>query len=371
MTQAGHAPDPAATAESSRARWAALRTQWLVLAFYAIDAALMAGFAARGAVPAVLPWAFGLGGAALTLLFASAVWLGLHRRLGGARFTSAQLLSACALMLATAAAVPQMGLLLLMTMLVAMATAAVQMPQRHVLAVTLIVGLCALLLVLVQGPALGLPLADRWERLFSGLWFGIVLAKIALINLIGSALRRALVDSNRRLAVALEQVRELSERDELTGLANRRSVMVQLEQAVARCAGGGAPLAVALLDIDHFKHVNDTHGHAAGDEVLRAFAGAVSARLRSSDRVARYGGEEFLLLLPGCGENAAAAQAADRARLAVEQHAWHEVVAGLRVTVSVGVAVCQPGEAAAALLQRADAALYRAKAEGRNTVRVG
>jgi len=357
--------------EGGAARPAALRTQWLVLGFYALDAALMAGFAALGSVPTALPWVFGLAGAAMTLLFAAAVSRGLHRRLGGARFTSAQLLSACALMMATAAAVPQLGLLLFMTLLVALATAAVQMPRRHVLAVTLFVGLCAVLLVLVRGPALGLPLADRWERLLSGLWFGIVLAKIAVINLIGSALRRALVDSNRRLAVALEQVRELSERDELTGLANRRSVMAQLEQAIARCAGGGAPLAVALLDVDHFKHVNDTHGHATGDQVLRAFADTVSARLRSSDRMARYGGEEFLLLLPGCAEATAAAQAADRARLAVEQHGWQALAPGLRVTVSIGVAVCQPGETATALLQRADAALYRAKAEGRNTVRVG
>ena len=370
MTAAARA-DGAAGQAAGRRRWVALRTQWLVLAFYALDAGLMAGFAVLGSVPAALPWAFGLGGAALTLLFAAAVGLGLHRRLGAARFTSAQLLSACALMLGTAALVPQMGLLLFMTTLVAVATAAVQMPRRHVLGATLSVGLCAVLLVLVHGPALGLPLSDRWERLLSGLWFGIVLAKIAVINLIGSALRQALVDSNRRLGEALEQLRELSERDELTGLANRRAVMAQLEQAVARCAGGGAPLAVALLDVDHFKRVNDTHGHAAGDAVLRAFADAVTARLRSSDRVARYGGEEFLLLLPGCGEPAAAAQAAERARLVVEGHGWDAVAGGLRITVSIGVAVCQPGETAAALLQRADAALYRAKAGGRNRVCTG
>jgi diguanylate cyclase (GGDEF)-like protein len=370
MTRPATEPTPAAP-EAGGARPAALRTQWLVLGFYALDAAIMAGFAALGTVPAGLPWVFGLGGAVLTLLFAAAVWRGLHRALGGARFTSAQLLSACALMLATAAAVPQMGVLLFMTTLVALATAAVQMPRRHVLAVTLFVGLCALLLVLVHGPALGLPLADRWERLLSGLWFAIVLAKIAVINLIGSDLRRALLHSNQRLGVALEQLRELSERDELTGLANRRSVMAQLEQAVARCAGGGAPLAVALLDVDHFKRVNDTHGHAVGDQVLRGFAEAVSARLRSSDRVARYGGEEFLLLLPGCAEAAAAQQAAERVRLAVERHPWGGVAEGLRITVSIGVAVCRPGEGAAALLQRADTALYRAKAGGRNAVCLG
>jgi diguanylate cyclase len=351
-------------------RLGAMRTQSMVAAFYLLDALFIAGFAALQVVPMAAAWSFGLAGCGLTALFVLGLKRGLHRRIGAARFTSLQLLSACGLMLGTAASVPQIGMLLLLTMLVALATAAVQMPRRQVLSVTLLIGLCALLLLLLHGPAFGLPLARPWERLLSGLWFSVVLAKIAVINLIGSALREALLGSRERLSAALEQVRELSEQDDLTGLANRRSVMAQLEGLLARFAGGGAPFAVAILDVDHFKRVNDQHGHAMGDEVLRHFAQAAAGSLRSSDRVARFGGEEFLLVLPGMGEPAAAEASAERVRQSVQQHVWTAFAEGLQVTCSIGVSVSRPGDTLAALLQRADAALYRAKAEGRNTVRL-
>lgn len=252
-------------AAAARRFGAALFTQWLVLSFYALDALFMAGFALLGVAPSLLPFAFGVAGCGLTLLFAWAVQLGLHRRIGAATFTSLQLMSACVLMLATAAWVPQLGLLLLLTVIVALATSAVQMQRAHLLVVTLVVAVCALLLLVVHGVDLGLPLENHWERVLSGLWFSVVLAKLALINLMGSALRQALVKSNEQLAAALAQVRELSERDELTGLPNRRSAMQQLEQAMGRQARGGEPFAVAILDIDHFKRVNDNLGHAMGD----------------------------------------------------------------------------------------------------------
>lgn len=378
LIQAVRSSDERLSAEAGTARLrppggerlGAMRTQAMVAAFYGLDALFIAAFAGLGVLPMTAAWLFGLLGCGLTALFALALHHGLHRRIGGARFTSLQLLSACSLMLGTAALVPQIGVLLLLTMLVALATAAVQMPRRQVLAVTLLIALLALLLLLVHGSAFSLPLADTGQRWLSGLWFSVVLAKIAVINLIGSALREALLQSHQRLAVALEQVRELSEQDELTGLANRRSVMAQLEGLQARLAGGGPPYSVAILDVDHFKRVNDQHGHAVGDAVLREFAQAVAASLRSSDRVARFGGEEFLLVLPGMGNPADAAMSADRVRQAVQQHVWAALAEGLQVTCSIGVAVGQPGDTLAALLQRADVALYRAKAEGRNTVRI-
>lgn len=347
-----------------------MRTQAMVAAFYVLDALFIAAFAGLEVLPTNVAWWFGLAGCGVTGLFALALHHGLHRRIGGARFTSLQLLSACALMLGTAAVVPQIGVLLLLTLLVALATAAVQMPRRQVLAVTLLIALLSMLLLLVHGSAFSLPLADPGQRGLSGLWFSVVLAKIAVINLIGSALREALVQSHQRLAVALAQVRALSEQDDLTGLANRRSVMAQLEGLQARFAGGGPPYSVAILDVDHFKRVNDQHGHALGDAVLQDFARAVAACLRSSDRIARFGGEEFLLLLPGMGNPAAAAASADRVRQAVEQHAWSALAEGLQVTCSIGLTMSRPGDTLAALLQRADVALYRAKAEGRNTVRI-
>lgn len=348
-----------------------MRTQAMVVAFYLVDALLMAGYAVHGALPAIAPVAFGAAGCALTGLFAVLVHLGLHRRLGGARFTTLQLLSACSLMLVTAAALPQIGVLLLLTLVIALATAALQLPLKNMLVVSGVIAACALAMLLASGPRFALPLDDAWLRLLAGLWFAVVLAKVAAINLIGAQMRAALSASNARLEAALKQVRELSERDDLTGLQNRRSILALLAEERARFARGGLAFGVAILDIDHFKRVNDRLGHAMGDEVLRAFAKIVSGRLRGTDRIARYGGEEFLLLLTNTPDAASAELAVERLRRAVEEHPWPDLATDLAVTCSIGLTMSRAGEGVAEMLERADAALYRAKSDGRNAVRLG
>lgn len=364
------APAEAAGAQADPLR-RTMRTQFMVLVFYVLDTIFMAAYAAHGVLPAAAPVAYGLAGCGLVGLPVLLVRLRLNRRMSGASFTTLQLLSACALMVIMAAAVPQIGLLLLMTLIVAVATAALQLPLRYVLAVSAVVGACLLALLWVHGERFGMPLGDGWLRLLSGLWFAVILGKIAAINLIGTQMRNALSDSNTRLAVALNQVRELSERDELTGLKNRRSILALVAEERARFARGGMAFGVAIVDIDHFKRVNDRFGHAMGDAVLRAFAKTAAGKLRSTDHLARYGGEEFLLLLPVTGEEALAQLAAERLRCAVGEHPWSELAPDLKVTCSIGVALSRAGEDVAAMIERADAALYRAKAGGRNSVCVG
>src|SRR5690606_39457410 len=129
----------------------------------------------------------------------------------------------------------------------------------------------------------------------------------------------------------------------------------------------GAPFAIALIDIDRFKSINDSHGHLVGDQLLRAFARRVSERLREVDLLGRYGGEEFILLLVGT-RLAGAVRLAERLREDVAAANWDEVLPGLRLTMSAGVAEYRPGESLEALLERADNALYAAKRGGRNRV---
>ena len=128
---------------------------------------------------------------------------------------------------------------------------------------------------------------------------------------------------------------------------------------------------MAIVDIDHFKRVNDRHGHAMGDEVLRVFAQLATGVLRGTDRIARYGGEEFLLLLCPTPEAPAAQLAAERLRSVVAGHAWSALALDLDVTCSIGLTMCRAGEGSAEMLARADAALYQAKSEGRNAIRLG
>ncbi|WP_355660191.1 sensor domain-containing diguanylate cyclase [Halomonas salifodinae] len=154
-------------------------------------------------------------------------------------------------------------------------------------------------------------------------------------------------------------------RDHLTGALNRRGFDAALRESLAEAECLGRPLSLLLFDIDHFKAVNDRHGHDRGDDILRALARRVQDCLRAGDRLARWGGEEFTLLLPGT-ELAGARSIAERLRRAVAE----APIEGLSVTISLGVASQRPGESAQALLQRADGALYQAKGQGRNRVMV-
>lgn len=165
---------------------------------------------------------------------------------------------------------------------------------------------------------------------------------------------------------------ELSSRDALTGLANRRAFELALAREADRVARSGEPALLLVLDVDHFKRVNDTHGHAAGDEVIRAVALALVDSVRPMDLVARVGGEEFAIILPNCGAGFGQT-VAERVRRRIEATPVHvSPVLQVGVTASVGGAFapqwvrCTPG----LWLERADQQLYRAKAQGRNLVQL-
>jgi two-component system cell cycle response regulator len=158
--------------------------------------------------------------------------------------------------------------------------------------------------------------------------------------------------------------------DELTGLYNRRYVLAHLEELIQRANEGGSGTAVLMFDIDHFKQVNDTHGHAAGDDVLRELATRTLNGVRSFDLVARLGGEEFLIVMPETNLGIAAA-VAERLRRSVADRPFTIKVGGqsVPITISIGVSVARSeGDSPEALLKRADDALYAAKNGGRNQV---
>jgi diguanylate cyclase (GGDEF)-like protein len=167
----------------------------------------------------------------------------------------------------------------------------------------------------------------------------------------------------RRLAAQLEQ---LASTDQLTGTTNRRKFDDTIAEELRRAERYAQPLSLLLFDIDHFKKVNDEHGHKVGDSVLVETTALVLQMLRSSDCLARWGGEEFVVLAPGIGP-AGAATLAERIRAGVAAHVFPS--AG-RVTISTGVAESRPGDSPDGLLARADAAMYAAKAGGRNRVEV-
>jgi len=186
-------------------------------------------------------------------------------------------------------------------------------------------------------------------------------------------LEHELTRSGAEIRALRKQVEDISREaltDGLTGIGNRKLFDQRLKQFAANALENGTELSLLMLDIDHFKSVNDRWGHQLGDDVLRLVAGALIDGIKGRDQAARYGGEEFGILLPGT-RLADAAKLADQlresvARREVIRRETREHLGG--VTISVGVACYRPGESPSRFVERADAALYRAKQTGRNRV---
>jgi diguanylate cyclase (GGDEF)-like protein len=178
-----------------------------------------------------------------------------------------------------------------------------------------------------------------------------------------------LIESDsRELTDELTRVRLLSLTDELTGLPNRRAFMRRMEDEVARVQRYGFPLSFALMDLDHFKGINDEYGHAAGDEVLRVYSKNILSIFRHHDMVARYGGEEFAVLLPNTDADGAI-RALNKVKRRATETRWQSNGKVAEVpSFSAGVSLFKPGESASAFIERADKALYRAKRLGRDRI---
>lgn len=198
----------------------------------------------------------------------------------------------------------------------------------------------------------------------------ILLVQIGLIGGFISGLRSTLRRKNLELGEAMERISNLAVRDELTGVFNRRRLVEVLHGEAARSTRSGALFSVCLFDIDYFKRINDERGHMVGDRVLVMVAQAIQSAVRDIDTFGRLGGEEFLLIMP-MTECVTAARVAERIRLQLsELPLVDDHGTPFQLTVSIGVAASEPETVTdtAALLRRADEALYHGKSDGRNCV---
>lgn len=200
------------------------------------------------------------------------------------------------------------------------------------------------------------------------MYFVFVATVMPMISRLASELnkmRTNLKTQKRELQVAFERIQELATRDELTGLYNRRQITQVLGEHAARSDRGVVKFWVAVLDLDHFKRINDSHGHGVGDEVLRSFAKLAAEGLRDTDVIGRWGGEEFLVVMlavpphdPHSG--------LDRLRVQLQHTQVSQSQPELRVSFSAGLAAYTERSAVQEAIERADRALYQAKAQGRN-----
>ncbi len=238
----------------------------------------------------------------------------------------------------------------------------------------LMLAACGATLVLLALVCAAMPWLDpaRYDGRVEAIHFILCLIGLPVVSSIAGSLAttRAKWRAQRQeLADALERIRVLATRDELTGLVNRRHMQELIEHELVRVRRSGRAACIAMVDIDYFKSVNDRFGHAGGDAVLKAFAQAAVTTARRSDVVARWGGEEFLWLLPDTiAPDAELALARLRTRLSTGA-CWTEREE-LRVTFSAGLTELRAGETLDEAVERADSALYQAKSRGRDRVAV-
>ena len=360
----GVGPKPAAGALARRARQRR-QIQGTVGISYVVDGIILLIYAHAGTTLVTVGPAFavcGLLSVAVNILLSET---GFNERFKDHYLVVPQSSVGMIIQLAFIYIAPEVGVMFLCTLFVVFAFSSLRSTpwQTAVIWTAMALGLAGLFL-LTDKP-ISLPHETYLERFATMTVFILTIGRCMFIGIFSSAMRESLYRSGLALKEANKRIEELAELDDLTGSLNRRCIMRSLDDEIARAHRTSAPCSIALLDLDWFKRINDTYGHPTGDEVLKTFAITVFANIRGVDRFGRYGGEEFLLVLPDTPQDIAV-RLIERLRAIVAGLDWSAFSPGMRVTVSAGVATLKASETADTILARADGALYKAKAQGRN-----
>jgi len=302
-------------------------------------------------------------------LFLAAAYTGFHERLKLESFILPHMVWNGLWFLACAYLLDRMRISVMMMFLLVMLIGSfrIKLPGFMLLAGMAILGYGGVLYLLKINHPHTLMATELMQELMQWITFSMVALFFAWMGADISGLRQKLASKNDELNDAYRQLCELAIRDELTGLYNRRYISDILKVQKGMADRGGHDFVLCYLDLDHFKNVNDTYGHSAGDEVLKVYAEIAKSHVRSIDYCARFGGEEFVVVLVKTEINGAC-NVAERIRKSIEEYNYQTIAPGLKVTVSIGMAQYQPFERVEDTLARSDNALYRAKNGGRNRV---
>jgi diguanylate cyclase (GGDEF)-like protein len=334
---------------------------------YALDGVFLGLFVVAGTIPAHVLYVFLAGAAAICGTTVALYASGWNLKFRDHSVIWPQVAAGVAVHLTVVALAPQVAFPVLANLLTVFAFGVIWLSLRGsvvIWSLTVISG--GAVLWFAAGRA-GMAASNEFETTLSWLSFSFVLGRCLVLSVYANDMRARLSASRRKLAASLEHVQELASRDELTRSLNRRSLMAALERERNRAERSGALFSVGLIDLDYFKQVNDTYGHATGDRVLKEFSATVHDTMRVADVFGRYGGEEFLMILVDTTP-AQALLALERIQAAVAAMQWSSITPGRRVTLSAGVASFRKGENIEQLLNRADMALYEAKGAGRDQI---
>ncbi|KMY66039.1 hypothetical protein AAU61_18920 [Desulfocarbo indianensis] len=301
------------------------------------------------------------------LTFAVLVRAGWNKSFKDPSLTLAQITWATLVVMATVYCLSELRMVVLMYYLLVIFFAAFSLSKLGfayitILAVTCYGGVIGLLALYYPDSVNFTVEVVRWVG------FAVSMTAFSFVGADLSELRRRVSRQNHDLREALATIRGLAITDELTGLCNRRHIMGVLQYQKSLADRGRHSFVLAFADLDHFKKVNDLHGHQAGDEVLKRFAQIAKGSIREVDYAARYGGEEFVMVLVQTGLPEAV-KIAERIRTQVEEETFlKKEGVEIKITVSLGLTQYRPKESVEEALARADDALYAAKQEGRNRV---
>jgi diguanylate cyclase (GGDEF)-like protein len=337
------------------------------VASYSLGALVLLVYAYSGTVPIIIPSSYFLCGLTLTGFFIVLSETHFNDRFEDHYLTIFQICGNVALQLGYLLWAPEIGYAFLTVLFLIFGFGALRMTSRQAIIAWTLTTLGLAPIFLLTDLRIGMPVALYTERVAAMLGFIITIGQCAFVGLYGSSMRKILYERGVELKAANKRIEELAELDELTGSFNRRCIMRMLDDEIARARRLKTSCAIALIDLDWFKRVNDHYGHPIGDEVLRTFAIAVFANIRHIDRFGRYGGEEFLLVLPDTPDDEAV-RTLNRLRAIIADLDWSAFSPGMQVTISAGVATLKPDETPETFLARADSALYIAKARGRNRI---
>ena len=357
------------TQRSARLRRSLRRTNAWIVGVYAYETFLLIGFWAIGLISSRITLTFALAALVMPIVMTWAHLTGRSARFKDPTLFVPQYMVAIVMALCLAFVAPQIAFQPFATLFGATAFAFLAPGKRSFYICWGLPFFGAALVIYLVGPRLSMPTATPEARMLT--WFVIVgvLARWMGIAKFARGAKARINRKNHELKQALERIEFLANRDELTRLANRRSVMRWLEAQMELSTRTAQPLCVALMDIDYFKQINDDFGHLTGDEVLRAFADVAASTMRATDCLGRYGGEEFLIVLPSTSAQAAR-DPLERLRDKIASRDWSSIEPKLRVTVTVGATTFRPRESMQELLKRADTALYLGKKLGRDRVLV-
>ena len=338
-------------------------------ASYLVDAALLALYAHAGATTFATPIVYAMVGVTSMLVFLVLSETGFNDRFADHYLTLAQGFCASTIMLGGVYLAPEVGLAFcfIFFLVFGFATLRTTAWQAATIWTYATIGLAAA--ILLADRPIGLPTGSWAERVATLLFLITSLGRCISMGLFSIAMREALYKRGKELKSAYERIEELAQVDELTGALSRRCVMQELDDELLRCTRSNQPCAVALIDLDWFKKINDTFGHPAGDEALRTFAITIFANIRGIDKFGRYGGEEFLLVMPDTPQDVAN-RTLNRLREMIAGLDWAAISPSMTVTLSAGITSVRANDTTDTVLSRADRALYHAKEHGRNRVHV-